>query len=94
MFQAPDPAPIVIPAPAPPPEGSIATAGDLRVAAALTEAEVEVNSSFSGASIATRTMFAPVASSPLSSSEARALVRARPPVMVAMFQNPRTATPY
>lgn len=36
---------------APPPEASVATARDLRVAAALTEARVQVDAAFSGASI-------------------------------------------
>ena len=56
MFQAlpPEPAPVVAPAPASAPgviERSVATEGEVRVAAALTDAQVEVDSSFRGASI-------------------------------------------
>jgi len=49
----PPPPALETPAPAPPPapERSIATARDLRIAAALTEARVRVDSQFSGASI-------------------------------------------
>lgn len=49
MMQAPPPPPPAIAAPAP--EMSVATTGDLRVAAALTEARIQVDSSFRGASI-------------------------------------------
>ena len=53
MLQAPPPTPPAIAAPAAPAatERSVATAGDLRVAAALTDAQVKVDSSFRGASI-------------------------------------------
>lgn len=49
MIQALPPDPI--PAVAPPPEASIATGQELRVAAALTDARVQVDQSFRGASI-------------------------------------------
>ncbi|WP_312125432.1 TIGR02186 family protein [Brevundimonas sp.] len=51
MFQdlPPDPAPIVVTVPAP--ERSQATAADVRVAAALTDAQIKVDTRFSGASI-------------------------------------------
>ncbi len=49
MIQAPPPPPPAVEAPAP--ERSVGTVGDLRVAAALTNAQVEVDSSFRGASI-------------------------------------------
>ena len=57
MFQAlpPEPAPVIAPAPAVVAPGtierSVATEGEVRVAAALTDAQVKVDSSFRGASI-------------------------------------------
>ena len=45
------PPPPAIEAPAPAPEQSVATQGELRVAAALTDARVSVDSGFRGASI-------------------------------------------
>ncbi|HUH24125.1 MAG TPA: TIGR02186 family protein, partial [Brevundimonas sp.] len=51
MFQALPPSPPPVVAPAPAPAAAAATEDGVRVAAALTDSQVHVDSSFSGASI-------------------------------------------